>query len=277
MKLFDRRVRLVIGADGQGLDVSDLDLEFDIKKSLKPEPNVGTVKIRNMTAAHRKMLETPKVLGVELHAGYKDGMSLLYLGEMRAAVTTRERSDLVTVIHSGDKHSMFAGRFIRVPLGDQTNARGALEQLVKSLRDAGVGEGNLTEALLASGVGEKVLYPTGGVLSGNVSTLLTSLCHSSGLEWSIQDGKLQFLKTNTPLDQEAFELGAETGLIGQVDISNKGWVKATSLLIPGLKCGAKIKFATESNILGGYRVMQIHYQGSTSETPWHAHLEAKLY
>jgi hypothetical protein len=276
MRLFDRRWRLVIGVGSEGLDVSDLDITFDVKKTLKPIPNVATIHVMNLTASHRKALETATTLGVELHAGYKDGMSLLYLGEMAAAVTHREGPDFVTVISSGDKHGVFAGRTLRVPVGEQTNAAAAIRQLVKSLTDAGVGEGNIT-ALNDPSVGSKMLYPAGGVLSGNTSALLSSLCKSAGLEWSIQDGKLQILKLKQALASEAFELGPDTGLVGKVEKSNKGYVKATTLLIPGLQCGSIVKFDTETALVGGYRIEKIRYHGATRTQPWYASIEARQY
>ena len=276
MKLFNRRVRLVIGANGEGLSVSGLDITFDVKKSLKPEPNVATIEVRNLTEDHRKSFETSETLGVELHAGYEGGMSLIYLGEMRAAVTSREGPDLVTTIHSGDKHAMFAGKHIRVPLGEQTNAKVALEQLVKAMKAAGVGEGAALYEVLAGELEQKVLFPSGGVLSGNASTLLSSLCRSVGIEWSVQNGKLQFLKLGET-DEEAFELGPDTGLIGKVEISNKGYVKATSLLIPGVKCGTKVTFSTETALVGGYRIEKIRYHGATFSKEWYCSIEAKAY
>lgn len=288
MKLFGRRSRLIIGTlavldlDGAGndpnvgLDVSDLDMAFSVKKTLKANPNQAEIEVRNLTENHRTMLEGSDALEVELHAGYGDQLSLLYRGQMRAAVTYRDGPDFVTKISSGDKSGVFAGRRLHVPLGEASSAAAALKQLVDDLGKTEVGDGNVSDALTQAGVLTTV-FPLGGTLSGNASVLLTSLCRSVGLEWSIQDGVLQFLVASKALDEEAIELGSNSGLIGKVEVSNKGYVKATSLLIPGLRCGGKVTFATETELVGGYRIEKIHYHGDTAGKSWYASIEAKQY
>lgn len=276
MKLYGRTTRLVIAETGQaeGLDLSGLDLSFDIKKTLKPDPNVAEISVYNMNPAHRLLFETAKTLTVEFHAGYQEGMSLLYLGEMRAAVTKQVGDEVITEIQSGDKHGLFAGKVIRVPVGPG----GSVEDALKLLADAfGIGLGNLKSVMGKAKKGSATLFPVGGVLTGNVADTMQAICAGAGLEFSVQDGVLQILNVGAALEDEAILLGSDSGLIGSIEISNKGYLKCTSLLIPDIKPGRKIVFDTVDNLQGGYRIEKVRYTGHTKEHDWYAHIEAKQY
>src|ERR1700682_1972037 len=85
-KLFVRSMNLTIGyvddphapidvkfnADNtKGLDVSAMDVEFMVEKSLKPaEPNTCTIRLHNLNETHRQALSGDHSLTVRLEAGY---------------------------------------------------------------------------------------------------------------------------------------------------------------------------------------------------------------
>jgi hypothetical protein len=264
----------------EGLDVSSLDIAFDIRKTLTPKPNVGKITVRNLTREHRAVLETAGRLVVELHAGYEEGMSLLYLGEMRAAVTSHHEDTIDTVIQSGDKAGVFAGATIRVPVGAGTTAEEAIRLMARVFSDAGVGAGNLeAEFKRQSGAAaikrRGVLYPVGGVLSGNLTSYMTSICTAAGLEWSIQDGLLVVLEKGKALATEAIVLSDNSGLVGSPSVSNKGYVKAKALLNPDIQCGRTVIFDTETTLQGAYRVEKCRYEGDFAGNAWYAIIEGK--
>ena len=294
MKLYGRTVRLVVAPAGSkdGLDVSDLDIRFSVKKTLKPTPNTAEIHVYNLNVGHRYTLETAGSLNVELHAGYTEGASLLYLGEMRAAVTSQVGPDIITTIDSGDKHGNFAGKAIHVPVGAGTTGADALRLLADAF---GLGKGNLEAALARSATIDSArnkdlkklglpaarpsmtLFPVGGVLSGNVAAQLTSICRTVGLEFWVEDGTLAVLPIGAALEDTATVLGPDTGLVGSISISNKGYVKARALLIPDLQVGRKVVFDTADNLKGGFRIEKAHYHGGTRDSEWYVDIEAKSY
>ena len=114
-----------------GVDVSELDIEFTIHKSLRKEPNTCTLKIYNLNEDNRGALERlsiydpkrtpgqkktaakkasvagvrrPKegLIPVTIEAGYEEGTSLLFRGNLRRAVSTKEGASYVTVIEGED-------------------------------------------------------------------------------------------------------------------------------------------------------------------------------
>src|SRR6478609_7446560 len=104
--LYDRRVSITVDT----VQITDLDCSFKIEKTLKPAPNNCEVTIYNLTEDHRAQLEqvTPKgkepTRGIpcEIVAGYKVGVSQVWLGDLRTAHSKYDDVDWVTKLSSGD-------------------------------------------------------------------------------------------------------------------------------------------------------------------------------
>lgn len=269
-KLFGRSVRLTIDK----LELSELDLQFKVTKNLKPEPNTCDLRVYNIAPEHRKLLEKAKKLPVRLEAGYGTDLFQVYLGEVRGAHTVVEGPDIVTVLTSGDSEKEIQTARINVPLGPGASVQQALTAIARTIK---VGTGNIASlsAKLAS-AGLVTLHPHGGVLSGDSIQELTDFCSSAGLEWSIQDGQLQILNLNKPLDGLAFEISSQTGLVGSPTVDTKGIAKATCLLTPGIRPGVKVAFKTLS-VTGGYRVIECEYTGDRAGNDWYVEVSAKKY
>ncbi len=97
--LFGRIYNVTIGT----LDVSALRCSFRVKKSLKPEPNVATVKIWNLSEKSRAVFSGKGALKIRVEAGYREtGLHQIYLGEVRSGHSTVEGPDIVTEVTTGD-------------------------------------------------------------------------------------------------------------------------------------------------------------------------------
>ncbi len=117
-------------------------------------------------------------------------------------------------------------------------------------------------------------------LSGNVRRMLTDFCRSAGLEWSVQDGKVQILDAGRTLSDKAIELSPKTGLIESPSVDFKvsskterggAIVKAKALLIPELTPGKLVVFRSRS-MSGGYRIEEVTYRGDSFGRDWYAEL-----
>lgn len=281
--LFNRQIKLVCDT----LDVSNLDANFRIEKSLKPEPNTAWIKILNLNATHRKQLETLTAVPVRLEVGYLGtGLQQIYFGQLRSAWSMKEGSSYVTEITSGDGEAAARAR-IQVPIGKGTTPDVALAAIVKAMQ---INQGNLAAAVAILKTKGKVLFPFAGSFTGNAQQNLTDFCKSADLEWSIQDGSLQILDRAQPLQKTAIHLTPENGLIGSPTSSfeshkkgenskeNKGtrFVNATTLMIPDLTPGRLVVFDT-ANVKGGYRVQRVIYKGEKSGVEWFCELECRKY
>lgn len=268
MKFYGRRYKLTVGT----LEVSALDIKFQVTKSTKPQPNTCEVQIWNLSAEHRAQLATPKALPMRLEAGYKEGMAIIYLGEVRSLVSMVEGSDIITKFSTGDSEKEMQNARLNVPIGAGAGPDQVMQLLVQGL---GVSPGNVQQAvakLRARGSAE--VYGKRGVISNHVAQELTDLCRSAGLEWSVQDGKMQILDLNKPLDGQAFVLSADTGLVGSPTVDMKGIVEATCFLMPLLNPGRMVMFDAV-NLKGGYKVIHVEYTGDSKGNDWYAKITGK--
>lgn len=258
-QLFRRAWNVTIG----DVVVSDLAMAFQVKKTLKKEPNTAEIAIYNLSDENRKKLTESTKYPLRIEAGYIGGISQIYLGEVRSAFTTIEGPDYVTRMSSGDGEKAHRVR-LSVPIGPKTNASVALRAIAKTL---GVGAGNsesMAAALAKRGI---VLYPRGTVLSGNAAQNLTDFCRSAGLEWSIQDGALQILDKGAALDSRPIVLAPDSGLIGSPSSDADGKITAKCFMIPGLRPGMRVQMDS-LQVKGLFRIVQAEYAGETHGSEW---------
>lgn len=268
--LYDRVCRVVIDT----IDITGLDVQFTIKKDLKPKPNTCDLKVYNLNASHRSALEEIKTAMVSVEAGYIGGTSVLFIGNLRTAISVDEGPDIVTALSSGDGEKAIQKARVNVSVAKGTKTADVIKMVAKALD---VGEGNLNDAvskLQSSGVSD--LFSEGAVLSGAASREMSAICRSAGLSWSIQDGKLQLLPLRVALDGEAIKLSSETGLIGSPTVDNDGVLSARMLLAPDIIPGRKIVLESK-RLKGQYRLEECVYTGDTAGTDWYIDLKGKRY
>jgi len=271
VKLFGRKIRVVVST----IEITDLDMVFQVTKTLKPEPNKAELTIFNLNPDHRSSLEQMKSAPVQIEAGYQGGTSVLFLGDLRTAMTVHQGPDFITKLSSGDGEKAIKTARVNVSLKKgAASVDKVLESVAKAL---GVGEGNLKQALSAiksAGLGE--LFSEGTVISGSAYREMTNICRSLGLTWSIQDGKLQILELKKALEGQAILVNERTGLIGSPTVDNKGVLTCQTLLIPDVFPGRLMVLESE-RLKGQYRIESCQYSGDTNGQDWYIGIEGKRY
>jgi hypothetical protein len=207
-------------------------------------------------------------------AGYKDHTSLIWLGDLRSINSERDGPDWVTKLESGDGEKAHKNARINVSYGAKTPIDTALRAMVRAL---GVGEGNLAKVaaqLKLGGAGK--LFSHGVVVSGNVAVKITDFARSADLEWSIQDGTIQFLNRGKALSTKAIVVSADTGMIGSPTVDNDGVLSVKLLMIPDIRPGTLLVVKAE-RIKGNYRIEKATWSGDTFGSDWYVECEAKRY
>ena len=209
------------------LDLSALDVEFRLLRSLKPEPNRAMITLWNLNQEHRAYIlkryqpggpNTKTVpVNAQIEAGYQGQTSVLFSGDLREVVQHRDNTDWKTILTMDDGGA--AVRESRFPNGGMKFAKGTpVGQVLKqACTYLGIGLGNAAQfeaTAEITGASQQNL-PHGMTLSGNVYKELNRVCQSVGLNCSIQAGVLQILPKGKALGtlDTAIVLSADTVLI----------------------------------------------------------------
>lgn len=253
------------------IDVSNLRLKFKVKKDLTPIPNHAELTIYNLSHDTRSLLETAKVLPVSLAAGYVDeGISQIYLGDLRQGETKKKGPDVLTKMDTDDKGKKLQTLRINCPVGPGLSVENAIRQMLAALNPsdntqlgAVIGEGNLKTMMnQLKTLGVTSIYPNGGVLSGYVVRQLTDLCRSVGMKWCIDDGCLYFVFDKITDSGQVVNLSSTSGLIGSPVVDNEGTLTANVIMIPDIKPGV-IVHMDAVDLKGYFRLSKCEYRGDT--------------
>ena len=267
MKVYGRRWRVQVGT----LDTGVLDVKFKVQRSLYSRAGTCELEIANLSPDHRHELVTARRYHtfVEVQAGYIDGMSLLFRGDLRKAIPSRDGTDWTVKVTAGDgEHAIRTARVSR-SFAPGTSVGAVVQHIAETL---GVGIGNAREALRNARLGEgESVFAEGTVLYGSAAAELTRLCAAARLTWTVQDGNLQVLPLGGALERTALVLGPDSGLIGSPEIVNRRTVNVKALLIPGLVPGQQV-ILNSAIVTGTWRITEAEYAGDTEGPDWHASL-----
>ena len=111
-----RRYKLVVfnGETGEALDLSELRIRFDVKRTSQMTPNVADIRVYNVapeTVARIGAYQTKEFNNIILEAGYPDNYGVIFKGNIKQVISGRENAtdtfvDLVA--GDGDKAYNFA-------------------------------------------------------------------------------------------------------------------------------------------------------------------------
>lgn len=258
---FGRVVRVQVGE----LDVSGLDVEFSIKRTLA-SGHAGScdLKIYNLSESHRREITAAprRTTYVAVDAGYESsGVSRLFTGDLRKAVPSLESPTWTLDVSAGDgDHAIRTARVNR-----SFAAGSSLSDVVGHIaRAMGVGIGNAAEVVRGAGFAAGGgAFTDGTVARGLASAELSRLCASAHLQWSIQNGNLELLPIGGTLQRTAILLGPDSGMVGSPKIINprRRVIEVTALIQAGLVPGQAIVVRSKV-IEGTFRITEATYKGS---------------
>lgn len=275
MRLYKRECTVIVG----GTAYSGLRSKFAIKKDLTKEPNSGKVSLYNLSEDTRAKLKD-KGERLIIEAGYEGTSSQIFAGEIRQIDHTREGANWVTDFHLGDGE-----RAYRYAFASETFAPGIRKAEVFRFlaRTTGL---DINDALsLVDSYTDQ--FQGGYVVHGKTSTELDRIVKALGLEWSVQDGKMQVLRKGVAAQSSALYLSPESGLIGSPahgtpKKGTDGVIKSRepavlvvkALLSPSARPGSQVRVES-SAVKGYYRITSVQHTGDTHGGDWYSELEAE--
>jgi Baseplate hub gp41 len=279
-----RVCKLVVGAGGTGLDLSELRISFEIIKTIEAAPNTATIKVYNLTREHNDTInEVYK--DIFLTAGYQDNSAQIFAGNIQFVSHYREQTDYITEITAGD-----GDRDYRLAYVNETLAAGSTDQQAVDICCAAMNKTQKGTVQLKGGA-----YLRAKPLCGHARDILTQIARTNGCNWSIQDGTLQMVHSNSMLSGEAIVISAETGLLEAAERNDKG-IAAKCMLNPQIVINGAVHLDNSAIILkqkktktlgkqkqnaapvqtnkdGIYKVIKLTHRGDNRDNEWCTEVE----
>lgn len=281
-QLFNRQVTLLVGNPPQvdnyvlttpnALKIEKLRIDFDIEKDDKPKPGKAKVEIYNLNAAHRSQLEA-KGLRVILKAGYPGTQAQIFSGDSRYGNSEKHGPDWITKLECGDGERSFTQARVSESFGAGSSITDVIRSVGKATQ---LDTGNLLEK--AQDIVRT--FSDGYVAHGLASTELTRLLEPAGLNWSIQDGRIEvldLLETITAGDVPL--ISKDTGMVGSPEfgtgekLKGQAFLKVKTLLQPGIRPGSKFELRSLA-IRGFFKCRKVKHTGSTHGGDFYSEIEA---
>lgn len=202
MRLFDRVVRVEIDSATERLQIGNVRVQFDVRKTRSKTPNQSEIKLYNLSRRTQLASEATGAV-VRLLAGY-DGQPILVTQTAITRVIVEDSPpDSVTILDCQD--GIVPLRNTRVSLSFANGA--TVGQVLDAVRQQ--------MGVILRPVDVNLSVPLRGGYShvGAVSTVLNDLTSRINGSWSIQDGDLQILGSNGQSPNEVLFLSPSSGLI----------------------------------------------------------------
>lgn len=277
---------LISTSSGDGLDLSNLHIKFNIKRSDTQTPNVAEIRVYNLEeqTAQRIQKEFSNVI---LQGGYEGNFGVIFQGNIKQILRGRENAtDTFIDIIAGDGDLSYNFAVVNTTIAsgasqaEQVNA--AISSMTKTGGVKAGSMGNMPNSKL----------PRGKVMFGMARDYLRQTAETTNNSWSVQNGVVQFVPVTSYLPGEAVLLTAKTGLIGTPVQTNEG-INVKCLLNPKLQVGGRILLDNKSiarlkidlskpnnpanipapiNNDGVYYILVIEYQGDNRGNDWYCNL-----
>lgn len=257
---------------GNALIIRDMRVQFEVKKNLGREPNSCVLTITNLAKETRGRLERKPLYAI-IRAGHDGVLRPLFQGTVTYARSNLKTPDWETKLQIAD-----GGRAYSTARMNRSYAPPIRISQVLSDAAASMGLQVPPDLVVADELRQAL---AGGMTAhGPARDVLTHLLAPYGYTWSIQDGKLQVLKTGIPNANTAWVIDVESGMIGSPEGSlphKPGAVSELSvdvLLYPEIRPADTITVTSRAYSGGFFRVNDVHHKGDTHGSDWTTSLKA---
>ena len=224
-----RQVNLYVGDNNSGVLINKLKVDFEVRKSIQPQPNTALIKIYNLSQTNVTLVQT-EFTKVTLDAGYQNNVRTVFSGNIKHVFQYKEKTDYVTEIEAADGDEDYRNSYLNLSLSAGTSRSHVITQAVGSFGTTKQGFSDIDDYTHIRGV----------VLTGNTRTILDKLAKDAGANWSIQDGQLTIVKTTGVLPNTAIVVNSDTGMLDAPEVNDKG-IGVKCLMNPQIACNGAIQ------------------------------------
>lgn len=288
--LFDRRARVTLASklgsiseDSEGrffnaftheTKIENLKISFSIVKSLKKEPNSGSITIHNLAKRTRAEFQTLPA-HITLAAGYGDDIETVYKGDILpgGARSRKEGTEWITETQAGTGAGSFKNARVSKSFRAGTDLKTILKETAKAAGlklPSSIDDAKEMISQIATGV----------TLDGLSSKEMDKILKPHGFGYSVQDDQLQILKGDELNRAEAIIVSPDHGMVGSPELGTpeaKGKppiLRVRMFLEPALSPGGLLQVRSR-DITGDFRMLRIVHTGDTHAQPWYSEIEAR--
>ena len=232
--LFGRRYRIIISDDdGNAIDVSQLRCTFNINKNIQMKPNSSEVTIYNLNPNTEKSIMS-SATRITVEAGYEGSQfGLIFDGDILQTIRYKEDGTtyaLVVVALDGDRAINFDIANYSILKGQ--TSRDIIDHIVNNA-DNPVTLGSISDSFNDQPLSR------GKVMFGKSSDYLRQLSKSKECKFYVDNGEVNLISLEDLPEDEIFDLGPDSGLIGTPEQSDYG-VNGKCLINPQIKINSLI-------------------------------------
>ena len=275
MPLFNRVASVIVEGPGSSVEIRGLRFVFSIEKTKTSTQNTLKLKIYNLSDTTSAKVQE-KDSTIILKVGYEEdsGEEVIFSGSITRATSVKEFPHTILNIESGDGMDK-----LREARSNISNAGGvSVTQILNQLSsDLGVVVKSITDEIQES-------FNNGFSFVGPTKTAIDDIAKQFGLDWSIQDGELQILKSGVTNKDRIQIISQETGMIGSPELvaSDAQVLKAVANDPPRYKVdilmNAKIRPTSEIKLKsipssGNFIVNSVKHSGDTHGDTWNTTME----
>lgn len=253
-----------------GVNNAPLKIQFTVDRTKKKDPNNAVIDIYNLQPSSRNKLVEGEPLILE--AGYVGTSGVIFTGEITYAYCRKEGTNWRATIECGDGETTYRSSRINTVLTDNTPILDVINAVVDTMD---VGVGNLPERFFRSPPRDQIsIFTQGLTLTGKSVDVLDQYLKTMGYEWSIQNGELSILAPDETTMETTLVI-ASSNIVNSPEINNKGIVRLTTLLQPGMDPGRSIMLNSAA-VQGILKVESVRHIGDTRSNAWYSDMEGKL-
>jgi hypothetical protein len=253
-------------------EITDLRVQFRVRKDLHKSPNTCDVTITNLSQTTRSDLET-KPLNVQLEAGYDDVYRFMFLGDLRFAMTKLDGPNWHTLLQLGDADCHYKWARMNKTYGSNTSVKTVLRDAAKSM-------GLALPKNVEDDPDLNEVFKNGELAHGPTREELTRYLAPYGYSWSIQNGQLRILRDDRTHADTYKEINEENGMIGSPEFGSPPrsglppHMTVNMLLYPELTPGDKVLLTSKVKT-GFFRIENVEHSGDTHGQAWTTQVEIR--
>lgn len=277
-----RKWQVLVSADGTNcLDTTDLDISFNLTKTMNSNGNYGTVTIYNLSANSIKK-NVEKGGRVIISAGYQEtNYGVIFDGDIIDFRTYLENNVNKVLEISIKDGNTFLNGFVNESFEAGMTTQTILDTFQGKI-DSDISFGDVSPNLA------NATLPRGRVVYGTPRQVISNLAKTENGVFYINDRKINLIKADDPPTDQVYSFTPESGLIDSLTQTEEG-VEFTCLLNAALNLNKYVHVSSEyvnrslstngtnptTSIANGgiYKIVEINFDGVNRDRPWYCHVK----